>query len=104
MRGAMQAIRFLAPTLVFGLFLFPTCAAAVEEVKVHVSTVRSLNSLVFKIAEEKGFYRENDLRVLTIAAPLQIGIVGLIGESFDFSQILGSGSATILKGGAPLKI
>lgn len=65
---------------------------------------RDLNSLVFKVAEERGFYKENGLRVLTIAAPLQTGIVGLIGESFDFSQILGSGSATILKGGAPLKI
>jgi ABC-type nitrate/sulfonate/bicarbonate transport system substrate-binding protein len=79
-------------------------ALAIEEVKVHVSTGRSLNALVFKIAEEKGFYKENGLRVLAIAAPLQTGIVGLIGESFDFSQILGSGSATILKGGAPLKI
>jgi NitT/TauT family transport system substrate-binding protein len=84
--------------------LSPPPTAALEEVKVHVSTGRSLNSLVFKIAEEKGFYKENGLRVLTIAAPLQTGIVGLIGESFDFSQILGSGSATILKGGAPLKI
>ncbi len=101
-----STVRFtvFAWTLLFGPLVAPNLTAAIEEVKVHVSTGRSLNSLVFKIAEEKGFYKENGLRVLTIAAPLQIGIVGLIGESFDFSQILGSGSATILKGGAPLKI
>lgn len=96
--GALAAVLFIC------LLLFLPSALAIEEVKVHVSTGRSLNALVFKLAEEKGFYKENGLRVLTVAAPLQTGIVGLIGESFDFSQILGSGSATILKGGAPLKI
>jgi ABC-type nitrate/sulfonate/bicarbonate transport system substrate-binding protein len=97
--GCISAALFLVFILLPDKF-----ALALDEVKVHVSTGRSLNALVFKFAEEKGFYKENGLRVLAIAAPLQTGIVGLIGESFDFSQILGSGSATILKGGAPLKI
>jgi ABC-type nitrate/sulfonate/bicarbonate transport system substrate-binding protein len=40
--------------------------------------------------------------VLTIAATSQAGIQGLVGGSFDFSQILGQTSAAILHG-APLK-
>jgi len=77
-------------------------AAALDEIKVHTSGSTSANVLIYKIAQEKGFYRDENLNVLTIAATSQAGIQGLVGGSFDFSQILGQTSAAILHG-APLK-
>lgn len=78
-------------------------AYSLDEVKVHISGSASANSLVFKIGEDKGFYKEDGLKVLSITATSQAGIQGLLGGSFDFSQILGQSSAFILRG-APLKI
>jgi NitT/TauT family transport system substrate-binding protein len=75
---------------------------AIDEVKVHTSGSTSANVLIYKIAQERGFYREDHLDVLTIAATSSAGIQGLVGGSFDFSQILGQTSAAILHG-APLK-
>ena len=77
-------------------------AVALDEVKVHTSGSTSANVLIYRIAQEKGFYREENLNVLTIAATSQAGIQGLVGGSFDFSQILGQTSAAILHG-VPLK-
>lgn len=83
-------------------FLFAGPATALDEVKVHTSGSTSVNVLIFKIAQERGYYKEDGLNVLTIAATSQAGIQGLVGGSFDFSQILGQTSAAILHG-APLK-
>ena len=91
----------------FLLFLiFPYLLArpsdALEDVKVHTSGSTSANVLIYKIAQEKRYYQEEGLNVLTIMATSQAGIQGLLGGSFDFSQILGQTSAAILHG-APLK-
>ena len=75
---------------------------AIDEIKVHTSGSTSANVLIYKIAQERGFYKEEKLNVLTIAANSSAGIQGLVGGSFDFSQILGQTSAAILHG-APLK-
>ena len=75
---------------------------AIDDVKVHTSGSTSANVLIYKIAQERGFYKEEKLNVLTIAATSSAGIQGLVGGSFDFSQILGQTSAAILHG-APLK-
>ena len=92
---------FLATTMI--IFLFGAQpSTAVDEVKVHTSGSTSANVLIYKIAQERGFYKEENLNVLTIAATSSAGIQGLVGGSFDFSQILGQTSAAILHG-APLK-
>ena len=92
---------FLATTMI--LFLFGAQpSTAVDDVKVHTSGSTSANVLIYKIAQERGFYKEENLNVLTIAATSSAGIQGLVGGSFDFSQILGQTSAAILHG-APLK-
>src|SRR3970040_1207046 len=91
--------------VLLGLVLIATgvgIARAVDEVKLHPSGSTSANVLIYKIAQERGFYREENLNVLTITATSQAGIQGLVGGSFDFSQILGQTSAAILHG-APLK-
>jgi NitT/TauT family transport system substrate-binding protein len=77
-------------------------AVAIDEVKVHTSGSTSANVMIYKIAQERGFYKEENLNVLTVAATSSAGIQGLVGGSFDFSQILGQTSAAIVHG-APLK-
>src|SRR5688572_17600234 len=88
---------------VLSLFAWRGITHALDEVKVHVSGSASANSLIFHIGEQKGFYKESGLKVLPIVATSQAGIQGLLGGSFDASQILGQSSAFILRG-APLKI
>ena len=83
------------------LVVFPAASHAADEVKLHTSGSTSANVLVYKIGQERGYYREENLNVLPITATSQAGIQGLVGGSFDFSQILGQTSAAILHG-APL--
>jgi ABC-type nitrate/sulfonate/bicarbonate transport system substrate-binding protein len=92
----------LLSLILMACFALPRPSGALDDVKVHTSGSTSANVLVYKIAQEKGFYREENLNVLTITATSQAGIQGLVGGSFDFSQILGQTSAAILHG-APLK-
>ena len=80
-----------------------TASTALEDAKLHISGSGSPFPLIYKIGQEKGFYRDEGLEVLAISANLLTGIQGLAAGSFDFSQILGQGSAAILRG-FPLKI
>jgi len=99
-----NSLRFWAiiPTLIVFLLCDSMPSWAIDDVKVHTSGSTSANVLIYKIAQERGFYKEEKLNVLTIAATSSAGIQGLVGGSFDFSQILGQTSAAILHG-APLK-
>ena len=100
-----RSLHRLVLAILIGQWLFLLLAGpatALDEVKVHTSGSTSANVLIFKIAQERGYYKEEGLNVLTIAATSQAGIQGLVGGSFDFSQILGQTSAAILHG-APLK-
>jgi ABC-type nitrate/sulfonate/bicarbonate transport system substrate-binding protein len=78
-------------------------SSALNEVNLHISAGVSGNALLYKFTKEKGFYREEGLEVLPIQAGMLPGIQGLVGGSFDFSQILGQGAGAILRG-VPLKI
>lgn len=80
-----------------------TASMALEDVKLHISGSGSPFPLIYRVGKEKGFYTDEGLEVLPIAANLLTGIQGLASGSFDFSQILGQGSAAILRG-FPLKI
>ena len=84
------------------LLVYSDRSKALDDVKVHTSGSTSANVLIYKIAQERGYYKEENLNVLTIAATSSAGIQGLVGGSFDFSQILGQTSAAILHG-APLR-
>ena len=76
---------------------------ALDQVNVHISAGISPNTLLYRFAKEKGFYREEGLDVLLIQAGMLPGIQGLVGGSFQFSQILGQGAGAVLRG-LPLKI
>ena len=93
-------------TVVYGFvaILFLTCAqsipgaVAAETAKVHRTGIGSPNAFIFVAGIDKGFYRDNGLETLTIMAQPQIGVQGLIGGSFDFSQILGATTTAIMRG------
>ena len=103
-KGVEKRVKWFILVVSVGLWLtFGRMSFALDEVKLHVSGASSPNALIFRFAKEKGFYREEGLELLPISAGMLQGIQGLIGGSFDFSQILGQGAGAILRG-LPLKI
>jgi NitT/TauT family transport system substrate-binding protein len=100
----MRSAAFITRVGIASLLLACTPAAlALDRVNLHVSGSGSPFPLIFKVGVQNGFYKEEGLEVLPITAQLLTGIQGLVAGSFDFSQILGQGSAAILRG-VPLKI
>jgi len=76
---------------------------ALDEAKIHVAGTPNITSFVYHVGKEKGFYREEGIELQPIMAGMLQGIQGLIGGSFDYSQMLGQGGGAIMRG-APLKI
>ena len=76
---------------------------AADEAKIHVAGTPNITSFVYHVGKEKGFYREEGIELQPIMAGMLQGIQGLIGGSFDYSQMLGQGGGAIMRG-APLKI
>jgi NitT/TauT family transport system substrate-binding protein len=76
---------------------------ALEEAKIHVAGTPNITSFVYHVGKEKGFYSEEGIELQPIMAGMLQGIQGLIGGSFDYSQMLGQGGGAIMRG-APLKI
>ena len=76
---------------------------ALDEAKIHVAGTPNITSFVYHVGKEKGFYREEGVELQPIMAGMLQGIQGLIGGSFDYSQMLGQGGGAIMRG-APLKI
>ena len=98
----------LKPTALFLVIVwfgtgFARNASPVDKAHVHISAGVSPNTLLYRYTVEKGFYNEEGLDVLLVQAGMLPGIQGLVGGSFDFSQILGQGAGAILRG-LPLKI
>src|SRR5688572_20374377 len=90
--------------IVFSLALcFSDVSLALDEAKIHVAGTPNITSFVYHVGKEKGFYREEGIELQPIMAGMLQGIQGLIGGSFDYSQMLGQGGGAIMRG-APLKI
>lgn len=96
------SVKSVIPIMLAALSL-ARVALALDEVNLHVSAGVSPNTLLYRFAKEKGFYREEGLELLPIQAAMLPGIQGLLGGNFHFSQILGQGAGAILRG-LPLKI
>ena len=100
----MRSAGFIARVALVSLLLgHAPAAVALDQVNLHVSGSGSPFPLIFKVGVQNGFYKEESLEMLPITAQLLTGIQGVVAGSFDFSQILGQGSAAILRG-IPLKI
>src|SRR4029453_11962691 len=87
----------------FFVLIFSRVSSALDEAKIHVAGTPNITSFVYHVGKEKGFYREEGIELQPIMAGMLQGIQGLIGGSFDYSQMLGQGGGAILRG-APLKI
>ena len=85
----MLAVRKMFLLSFISLGYFPSASMALEEVKLHTSGSGSPFPLIYNVSQDKG------LDVLAISANLLTGIQGLAAGSFDFSQVLGQGSAAI---------
>jgi NitT/TauT family transport system substrate-binding protein len=81
---------------------YVTSASAQEDVNLQAPSISSVNSLIYRIGQERGFYKDNGLNVLAIVASSQAGIQGLVGGSFHFSGTSGVGTAAAMRG-APVK-
>jgi len=73
-------------------------AVPLDTAKVHRTGIGSPNAFLFVAGVDKGFYKDQGLDTLTIMAQPQVGVQGLIGGSFDFSQILGATTTAIMHG------
>src|SRR5262244_3667461 len=98
-----NAKRSSPSTLVFLLSLalclsFSRVSFASDEAKIHVAGTPNITSFVYTVGREKGFYREEGIELQPIMAGMLQGIQGLIGGSFDYSQMLGQGGGAILRG------
>ena len=95
--------------ILFIVFLLALCfsgdsdSLALDEAKIHVAGTPNITSFVYHVGKEKGFYSEEGIELQPIMAGMLQGIQGLIGGSFDYSQMLGQGGGAIMRG-APLKI
>ena len=100
----MLPVRTKAMFFYFWLMFVLICAIsfraaiAADTAKVHRTGIGSPNAFIFVAGVDKGFYKDNGLDALTIMAQPQAGVQGLIGGSFDFSQILGASTTAIMRG------
>ncbi len=97
----MRAKKVIANFLMVFIFLCAVSvprAIAADTAKVHRTGIGSPNAFIFVAGIDKGFYKDNGLDTLTIMAQPQVGVQGLIGGSFDFSQILGASTTAIMRG------
>jgi len=93
--------------LLFLILLFLTSTAAplsaqLKKVRFSASAI-SLSELPFKVAQVKGFYREEGLDVEVILIRGAVGMQALLGGSVDYTSASGSTIAAAVRG-LPVKL
>jgi NitT/TauT family transport system substrate-binding protein len=92
-----------------GVFVLLACLlvsskAVAQLKKIHFSTTSiAVTELQFRIAQMKGFYREEGLDVETLLIRGSVGMQALIGGSVDYASAAGSIIAAGVRG-APVKL
>jgi NitT/TauT family transport system substrate-binding protein len=74
-----------------------TSAAQLKRVRFSVSTI-AITELPFKLAQVKGFYRDEGLDVETILIRGALGVQALVGKSVDYSSASGALIAAAVRG------
>jgi ABC-type nitrate/sulfonate/bicarbonate transport system substrate-binding protein len=93
----------LTPFLVILIVLIGVCTASAQLKKVRFSTTGiSISELPFKVAQLKGFWREEGLDVETILIRGAVGMQALLGGSVDYTSASGSIAAAVR--GLPVKL
>jgi NitT/TauT family transport system substrate-binding protein len=93
-------------TVIFTLFIFLIAGrpAFAQLKKIHFSTTSiAVTELQFRIAQMKGFYREEGLDLETLLIRGSVGMQALIGGSVDYASAAGSIIAAGVRG-APVKL
>ncbi|HEY2919869.1 MAG TPA: ABC transporter substrate-binding protein [Candidatus Binatia bacterium] len=86
------------------LFIFVSSQALAQLKKIHFSTTSiAVTELQFRIAQMKGFYREEGLDLETLLIRGSVGMQALIGGSVDYASAAGSIIAAGVRG-APVKL
>ena len=94
----------LAPILGVLMFLVGAASAPAQLKKVRFSTSAiSISELPFKVAQLKGFWREEGLDVETILIRGAVGMQALLGGSVDYTSASGSTIAAAVRG-LPVKL
>ena len=89
----------LTPFLVILIVLIGVCTASAQLKKVRFSTTGiSISELPFKVAQLKGFWREEGLDVETILIRGAVGMQALLGGSVDYTSASGSTIAAAVRG------
>jgi ABC-type nitrate/sulfonate/bicarbonate transport system substrate-binding protein len=103
LEGVNMRIKFMS----FLVILFLTIGAAplaAQLKKVRFSTTGvSISELPFKVAQLKGFWREEGLDVETILIRGAVGMQALLGSSVDYTSASGSTIAAAVRG-LPVKL
>ena len=94
---------FVGIFLVCGLILASSPALAqLKKIRFSVSSI-AVTELQFKIAQLKGFYRDEGLDLETILIRGAVGMQALLGGSVDYSSAAGALIAAAIRG-APVKL
>ncbi len=92
------------PFVVILILLFSVSSAPAQLKKIRFSTSAiSISELPFKVAQLKGFWREEGLDVETILIRGAVGMQALLGGSVDYTSASGSTIAAAVRG-LPVKL
>ncbi|MGH7835939.1 MAG: ABC transporter substrate-binding protein [Candidatus Binatia bacterium] len=89
-------------TLVFLLLVSSPSAAQLKKIRFSITSI-AVTELQFKIAQLKGFYRDEGLDLETILIRGAVGMQALLGGSVDYSSAAGSVIAAGVRG-APVRL
>ena len=88
--------------LLFSLFAAAPISAQLKRIRFSASSI-AVTELQFKIAQLKGFYRDEGLDLETILIRGAVGLQALLGGSVDYSSAAGALIAAAVRG-VPVKL
>src|SRR5215467_1720435 len=88
--------------LLFAIFATTTVQAQLKKIRFSASSI-AVTELQFKIAQLKGFYRDEGLDLETILIRGAVGLQALLGGSVDYSSAAGALIAAAVRG-VPVKL
>jgi len=104
MDGGTHMSKKTAGVFVSLVFLLASSTVLPQVKKIHFSTTSiAVTELQFRIAQMKGFYREEGLDIETLLIRGSVGMQALIGGSVDYASAAGSIIAAGVRG-APVKL
>lgn len=98
----MKLISLTAFVVVLLNFSSSAALAELKKIRFSASSI-AVTELQFKIAQSKGFYREEGLEVETILIRGAVGLQALLGGSVDYSSAAGALIAAAVRG-APVRL